>query len=97
MEWNGEVGFEVTNIYNHSNKHTVNLQNKSCTCREWDLLGIPCQHALAAINNNNESPEHYISHWYTKSTYMKAYSHSIQPVPGKMHWPETGKERIEPP
>ncbi|CAH9091127.1 unnamed protein product, partial [Cuscuta epithymum] len=28
---------------------TVNLETKSCTCRKWDLSGVPCCHAVACM------------------------------------------------
>lgn len=28
---------------------TVNLQQRRCTCRLWDLSGIPCPHAIKAM------------------------------------------------
>ncbi|MBA0777827.1 hypothetical protein Gotri_005796 [Gossypium trilobum] len=32
-----------------SKKHVVNLLNSSCSCRKWDLLGIPCKHAISCM------------------------------------------------
>lgn len=97
IEWNGSSGFELTHIIDSRNKHTVNKATTTCTCREWDLVGIPCQHAVAAIYHESEDPEKYISHWYKKEMYLKAYKYIIQCVAGHEHWPNTGKERIEPP
>ena len=31
----------------------VSLRLKTCVCREWDLTGIPCSHAVRVINDNN--------------------------------------------
>ena len=37
---------EVTaNIF----RHVVNLQQKTCSCRAWQVTGKPCTHALAFI------------------------------------------------
>lgn len=30
-------------------RHVVNLKNHTCSCREWQGSGKPCQHALALI------------------------------------------------
>ncbi|KAL8529565.1 hypothetical protein ACS0TY_006838 [Phlomoides rotata] len=30
-------------------RYSVDLKNRSCTCRAWDLSGIPCSHWLSAI------------------------------------------------
>ncbi|XP_019225351.1 PREDICTED: uncharacterized protein LOC109206933 [Nicotiana attenuata] len=42
---NGEGGYEVSE---GADKHCVNLSIKKCTCRAWDLTGIPCPHAIRA-------------------------------------------------
>ncbi|XP_052477826.1 uncharacterized protein LOC128033774 [Gossypium raimondii] len=31
------------------NKHVVDLLNFSCSCRKWDLSGIPCKHAVSCM------------------------------------------------
>ena len=30
-------------------RHAVNLEEKTCSCRAWQVIGIPCNHALAFI------------------------------------------------
>ncbi|CAH9141424.1 unnamed protein product [Cuscuta epithymum] len=42
----GEVIFEVT-LW--PKRFIVHLGNNTCTCRLWDLTGVPCIHACAAI------------------------------------------------
>lgn len=97
MVWNGDDGYEVSDVYNHDNRHTVHLNSSRCTCRKWDLTGIPCQHAICAIYSAEKEPQDYMSHWYREKTYMKAYQYMMQPVPGKILWTDTGKEEIVPP
>lgn len=97
IEWNGDHGYEIAKLENRKLKHVVDIMKKSCSCREWDLTGIPCQHAVCAIYFNNSHPEQFVDHWYTKTTYVKAYTYYIQPVPGRELWEPTGKEKIEPP
>ena len=41
-------------------KYVVNLKDKSCACREWQLRGTPCLHAVAVIWANREQLENYI-------------------------------------
>ncbi|XP_075074784.1 uncharacterized protein LOC142162339 [Nicotiana tabacum] len=43
-EWN----YEIIGASIHD-KWDVDLLNKICSCRKWDLTGIPCKHAIAAI------------------------------------------------
>lgn len=51
------VEYRLSNTtYNRNNKfqvdylkwgYIVDIENKKCTCTEWDLSGIPCCHAIA--------------------------------------------------
>ncbi|CAH9089295.1 unnamed protein product [Cuscuta europaea] len=75
---------------------TVNLEARTCTCRKWDLSGIPCCHAISCIFFMNETPENYVHTCYTKDTYLKMYSGGIAPLTGERHWPKVDMP-IDPP
>ncbi|XP_050228745.2 uncharacterized protein LOC126677966 [Mercurialis annua] len=64
----------------------VNLPERTCTCRRWDLTGIPCVHACAAIHENNEHPRRYIDDCYSKAVYERVYSFVINPMNGADMW-----------
>ena len=49
VKFNGDLGFE---IHDPPYKHVVDLRKKVCSCRSWQLKGIPCGHALTAIHYN---------------------------------------------
>nr|XP_016443451.1 PREDICTED: uncharacterized protein LOC107768810 [Nicotiana tabacum] len=73
-------GYEVTES---SDRHIVNPWLKKCTCRAWDLCGIPCPHAICALLHKKLDPLSQI-HWYlTKEAYLLTYSHKLQPVRGE--------------
>ncbi|KAL4296155.1 hypothetical protein GQ457_12G015250 [Hibiscus cannabinus] len=93
LVWNGDGGFEVTHL---DNQHTVDLNKLSCTCREWEISGIPCCHAICAMFHDSKSPEDYASEWYNKEKYMATYKHVLQPVRGEKFWPK-GLPSILPP
>ncbi|XP_031124273.1 uncharacterized protein LOC116026987 [Ipomoea triloba] len=67
----------------------VDLINKQCSCRRWDLTGIPCSHAIAAVRKQRESPEDYVHQCYTVDSYLKAYEPAIQPILSSELWPKT--------
>ncbi|XP_010532460.1 PREDICTED: uncharacterized protein LOC104808479 [Tarenaya hassleriana] len=50
---------------------SVDLAGKCCACREWDLRGIPCQHALCIINEKQEDVSKYISEYYMISKWVQ--------------------------
>ncbi|KAL2899078.1 4-hydroxy-tetrahydrodipicolinate reductase, partial [Bienertia sinuspersici] len=96
-KWNGEdsqTGFEV--IHNGVG-HAVDLEKKTCSCRSWDLTGIPCAYAMSAILYMKHQPEHYLTHWYTAVIYEKTYQNMLQPVPGKTFWNHEGEGLVLPP
>ncbi|KAL0355229.1 UNVERIFIED_CONTAM: hypothetical protein Sradi_3969800 [Sesamum radiatum] len=45
-------------------QHNVDLLNRSCSCRRWDLTGIPCRHTISAIWCRNEDPQDYVHDVY---------------------------------
>ena len=75
----------------------MDIKKKTCTCREWDLTGIPCQHAICAIYASQSEPEKFVDEWYLEDRYLKAYNNMLKPMKGKYLWKETGLEPIHPP
>ncbi|XP_074278342.1 uncharacterized protein LOC141601934 [Silene latifolia] len=67
---------------------SVDLVGKTSTCRKWDLTGIPCSHAVAAIFNAHGQTEEYVDDMYKKDAYLRAYGGSIAPCPSQRHWPK---------
>ena len=51
------LGCYIYEVDNEYERHMVNLTRKCCTCRVWDLTGIPCKHGVATIYKNLERPE----------------------------------------
>ena len=67
----------------------VDLNARHCTCRLWDLSGIPCVHAIAAINYIHKTPEGYVHPYFSKDTFISCYEKNIKPVNGSNMWEET--------
>lgn len=47
VTWNGDDKYQTVGPY--SEQHVVNVTERTCTCRKWDLTGMPCKHAVASI------------------------------------------------
>lgn len=60
------------------------------------MTGIPC-HALCVIMDKSLNLEDYVSKWYRKEYFEKAYSWCIEPVYSPKYWPRTRLGAIEPP
>ncbi|KAL7165271.1 hypothetical protein ACSBR2_041041 [Camellia fascicularis] len=76
--------------------HVVDLRARTCGCRDCDLTGIPCKHAISYIYLTREKPEAYLHNYFSKETYLRTYSFMINPVPGEHDWIETEYDAIAP-
>ncbi|KAL3330996.1 hypothetical protein AABB24_034678, partial [Solanum stoloniferum] len=94
VRFNGQFGYEILDGHY---RHIIDIRKKTCTCRTWQLRGIPCQHAVLAYQHAGQDPEDHVVHWYRKNTFMKAYNYFIQPIPNMKMWPHTSDIVIEPP
>ncbi|XP_024013346.1 uncharacterized protein LOC112087681 [Eutrema salsugineum] len=61
--------------------YAVHLWEQSCTCREFQLLAIPCEHAVAAAIREGVRVETLVGVHYTVEYRKKAYEGLIMPVP----------------
>ncbi|XP_058725528.1 uncharacterized protein LOC131596807 [Vicia villosa] len=95
--WHSDDDFAIFGVSNSVETYIVNLLQKTCACRKWDLTGIPCCHAIACIRFNKKEPEDYVSSFYRKSTVMATYSHIIMPTNGPQLWPTNVTQPINPP
>ncbi|GJU33170.1 hypothetical protein Tco_1176759 [Tanacetum coccineum] len=90
----GESKFEVRNGYDG---FRVDERMMTCSCRAWQLSGIPCQHGCASIYFLHKDPEDYISDWYGKHMFVSAYSTYIEGMNGMDQWPTTEYTKPLPP
>ncbi|WMV54943.1 hypothetical protein MTR67_048328 [Solanum verrucosum] len=94
VRFNGQFGYEILDGHY---RHIIDIRKKTCTCRTWQLRGIPCQHVVLAYQHAGQDPEDHVVHWYRKDTFMKAYNYFIQPIHNMKMWPHTSDIVIEPP
>ncbi|EOA12319.1 hypothetical protein CARUB_v10007958mg, partial [Capsella rubella] len=59
----------------------VNLWERTCTCREFQLLTIPCSHAIAAAIREGLKVDTLVGVTHTVPHLRAAYSEMILPVP----------------
>ncbi|XP_018441735.1 uncharacterized protein LOC130507350 [Raphanus sativus] len=59
----------------------VNMAQCECSCRGWQLTGLPCHHAVAVISCNGLSPYDFCSRYFSVDNYRLTYSMSINLVP----------------
>ncbi|XP_075086154.1 uncharacterized protein LOC142168884 [Nicotiana tabacum] len=64
-------------------RYIVCLQNKRCSCGQFQLDELPCAHTLAALRHMNESYENYCSPFYTRDSLLHTYEIPVDPLPDK--------------
>nr|KAJ0202300.1 hypothetical protein LSAT_V11C600322470 [Lactuca sativa] len=78
-----------------TDQHVVDVRNKTCTCRKWELIGIPCRHAIATLNEMSKDLEveldiyKWVHKVYCLETWKKAYSFKVEPIKGRSMWPKS--------
>ncbi|XP_016571234.2 uncharacterized protein LOC107869192 [Capsicum annuum] len=92
--------FYVENVSGDERQYTVfgssstakfDLLERSCSCRKFDLVKIPCDHAMDALRSKHGddyglSVYDYSSPLYKVEKYLLAYSESINIVPLESKW-----------
>ncbi|KAG5620992.1 hypothetical protein H5410_006210 [Solanum commersonii] len=94
IEFNGAVGFEVKE---ELCQHKVDIVRRTCSCRVWQLRGIPCAHVVAALYFKKFSLYDHIDSCYSKETYLMIYANVIEPLTNMEIWPVSTNPTIEPP
>ncbi|XVF84982.1 hypothetical protein PTKIN_Ptkin17bG0082300 [Pterospermum kingtungense] len=92
--WNGDRRYEVVC---HDDRFVVNVDKRKCTCRRWDLTGIPCCHAICVIHFRKEKVEDYVAEVYKTEVVQNCYNCVLPPIPGDKFWPATNFGPIDPP
>jgi hypothetical protein len=73
-------------------RHVVYLSQHICSCREWQVTGKPCPHALAAITTRRQpNMEQYVSKYYSVSKLHAAYHGVIPTITDRDQWPQVDK------
>ncbi|KAD2393856.1 hypothetical protein E3N88_40833 [Mikania micrantha] len=87
----------IFKVRNENDALVVNIDEQTCTCRLWQLSGIPCVHTVAALVFINKDPETYVSNLFKKDMFNEAYKYSIKQLKGSMYWPKTDDIKPLPP
>lgn len=90
----GVQQFEVRSVHE---VYVVYLNQRTCACRGWQLSGIPCVHAMAAISYLNENVEDYVATWFTTEMFGNCYKYTINPINGSEMWPSWEGQPMLPP
>ncbi|XP_025678908.1 uncharacterized protein [Arachis hypogaea] len=78
-------------------KYVVDLAAGECSCRNWQLSGILCPHAISCITFKGLNLESYVDECYKKEAYIRCYEAVIHPVNGPELWERTQYDDVIPP
>ncbi|KAK2405419.1 MuDR family transposase [Trifolium repens] len=78
-----EVEFEVISA---DRSDIVNIGSRSCSCRDWQLYGILCSHAVAALISCRKDVYAYTAKCFTVASYRETYAEELHPIPRKLEW-----------
>nr|CAD1834514.1 unnamed protein product [Ananas comosus var. bracteatus] len=95
--WPQPAGSKKFQVGSSHGQFVVDLIQKTCSCRRWDLTGLPCPHAISAMLHENLRPEDSVHDCCSIETYKKCYEHLIKPINGQDMWTKTGQEPIQSP
>ncbi|GLU03451.1 hypothetical protein SLE2022_206510 [Rubroshorea leprosula] len=81
VRWNGDNDFAVFDGHKQ-HTHVVNVHERNYSCREWNLTGIPCPHALCALRFKDWSFEYFVDEYYKKEKYLQTYGTTLECLRG---------------
>nr|GMD22317.1 uncharacterized protein LOC109179324 [Ipomoea batatas] len=70
--------------------HELNLEQKTCTCGEWAVDGLPCTHVIAACHFRRNIPDSFVPAVFTLDYYRMCYAGNLYPVPTEEHHQNSG-------
>ncbi|KAK8530667.1 hypothetical protein V6N13_122291 [Hibiscus sabdariffa] len=82
-DWSGGQTFQVRCPLT---QFVVDIAERTCSCRSWQLTGLPCSHAICCIFNRREHAEDYVDDCYKVATFLNTYSYTINPIAGEDQW-----------
>ncbi|KAL6194495.1 hypothetical protein ACLB2K_035579 [Fragaria x ananassa] len=93
----GEFIFKVTGSGDMGSKHAVDLGLHTCTCKRWQISGIPCVHAICAIRFKKQKASLYCDDYLMPNMYKEAYTPIIYPIAGEDDWDQVDYPIAPPP
>ena len=90
-------GMGVFEVMSNQKHYIVELRKRSCSCRRWQLTGIPCCHAISSLRHERVRTALMVASCYKLTTFVQAYNCDIYPVGDRSEWPKTHGPDILPP
>jgi hypothetical protein len=75
----------------------VDIIAKTCDCRRWNLIGIPCHHAISCLRHERIPAESVLPSCYSVDAFGEAYGFNIWPCRDPTLWEKVDEIEIKPP
>ncbi|GMN23749.1 hypothetical protein TIFTF001_051327 [Ficus carica] len=72
--------FEYAITNNAAQIWIVDMSERTCTCRRFQVDQIPYPHAIAVYTHRRIDPYNYCSNYYTKDYLYACYAHVVHPI-----------------
>ncbi|XP_020961060.1 uncharacterized protein LOC107646303 [Arachis ipaensis] len=89
--------YEIFEVHRWPTNMAVDLGKRSCTCDFWQLSGMSCVHAYAALARTGKKSDESCHHWLTMEAYNNTYTFHINPIPGQTLWEKSPHNRLQAP
>ncbi|CAI9261810.1 unnamed protein product [Lactuca saligna] len=89
--WNGSDKYQVKGPW--QDQQVVDMAGRVCSCRKWELTGLPCKHVIAVLNDKADNGEKigelhtYVHRVHWLETWKAAYVYKVEPIKGRAMWP----------
>ncbi|CAI9770963.1 unnamed protein product [Fraxinus pennsylvanica] len=90
------IGNSTFEVRGESLVDLVDVDKWDCSCKGWQLTGLPCSHAIAVFECVGRTPYDYCSRYFMTDTYRITYTESINPIPN-VEKPEKIEVIVTPP
>lgn len=85
------LGGDTYEVRNGCDAFRVDENVGTCSCRMWQLSGVPCCHAIAVMFMINKRPEDYLPSCFKVKTNHEIYHQYMNPVGGMTFWPDSSQ------
>ncbi|XP_061364074.1 uncharacterized protein LOC133307564 [Gastrolobium bilobum] len=95
--WTGNLQQDMYEVSGRGDRVGVNLTTHTCAYNAWQLTGLPCEHAIAAICHKNKPVENCVHQWLTVDALHATYAHTLNTVNSDKYWPASDEPKPLPP
>ena len=70
-------------------KYVVHLERMTCSCRQWQITGVPCVHALffiTSLSGRAREIDQYVHDYYSVARFNATYVDNVPAIESKHQW-----------